>query len=215
VGLFLPALVLLGLAVGPWLALVAVRLAGPGAGNRPSVARAVLGALAGAGLLVVAVAVTGYRPAAVAVAWFLLAGLVLAQVDLDVHRLPDVVTYPAFAGCGAALLVDAAVLDSEAALLRGLVAAVVAFGVGAATAAASPRSLGFGDVKLLALLGLVLGWFGWSVLIAGVFFGLLAGALAALVLVGTRRAGWRTAVPFGPPLLLGAAIALAASGSLV
>jgi leader peptidase (prepilin peptidase)/N-methyltransferase len=39
------------------------------------------------------------------------------------------------------------------------------------------------------------------------------GAGTSLVLLATRRAGWRTAVPFGPPLLLGGtdvALALAA-----
>jgi leader peptidase (prepilin peptidase)/N-methyltransferase len=72
-------------------------------------------------------------------------------------------------------------------------------------------------VKLLGLLGLVLGWAGWGVLLAGIFFGLLTGALVSLGLLVTRRAGWRTRVPFGPPLLAGAvlALALAGSGSLV
>jgi leader peptidase (prepilin peptidase)/N-methyltransferase len=214
VGLLLPALALLGLAAGPWLARVAVRLAAPGGAARPSLTRVVLVSLSAAVVAVGTVAVAGLRPAAVAVAWLGLAGLVLAEVDLAAHRLPDVVTYPAYAVCVAALLVDAAVLGSWSALLRGLVAAVVTLAIAAAAAAVSPQGMGLGDVKLLGLLGLVLGWVGWSVLIAGVFFGLLAGALAALVLVGSRRAGWRTAVPFGPPLLLGAAVALALSGSL-
>ena len=64
-------------------------------------------------------------------------------------------------------------------------------------------------MKLLGLLGLVLGWFGWGVLLAGVFLGLLVGAVVSLVLLVIRRAGWRTAMPFGPPLLVGAVLALA------
>ena len=47
----------------------------------------------------------------------------------------------------------------------------------------------------------MLGWFGWGVLLAGVFLGLLTGAVVSLALLATRRAGWRTALPFGPPLL--------------
>ena len=73
----------------------------------------------------------------------------------------------------------------------------------------SPDGFGFGDVKLLGLLGLVLGWFGWGVLMTGVFLGLLTGALVSLLLLVTRRAGWRTAIPFGPPLLTGAVLTLA------
>ena len=64
-------------------------------------------------------------------------------------------------------------------------------------------------MKLLGLIGLLLGWFGWGVLMAGVFLGLLTGALVSVLLLVSRRAGWRTAIPFGPPLLAGAVLALA------
>jgi leader peptidase (prepilin peptidase)/N-methyltransferase len=67
-------------------------------------------------------------------------------------------------------------------------------------------------VKLLALLGLVLGWVGWGVLLAGIFLGLVVGSLVSVVLLLTRRAGWRTALPLGPPLLTGAVLALAVQG---
>ena len=70
-------------------------------------------------------------------------------------------------------------------------------------------------MKLLGLLGLRARLGGWGVLLAGVFLGLLTGALVSLVLLATRRAGWRTAIPFGPPLLAGAVLALAlGAGSL-
>jgi leader peptidase (prepilin peptidase)/N-methyltransferase len=137
---------------------------------------------------------------------------VLGAVDLASHRLPDRVTFPAYVVCGAAMLADAAVLGSWGSLVRALVAAAAAFAVGAAVAAISPEGLGFGDVKLLGLLGLVLGWIGWGVLLAGIFLGLLTGAIASLVLVISRRAGWRTALPFGPPLLAGAVLALGLAG---
>jgi leader peptidase (prepilin peptidase)/N-methyltransferase len=78
----------------------------------------------------------------------------------------------------------------------------------------SPEGLGLGDVKLLGLLGLVLGWAGWGVLLAGVFLGLVAGAVVSMFLLVTRRAGWRTALPFGPPLLAGAVLALALGGPI-
>ena len=58
----------------------------------------------------------------------------------------------------------------------------------------------------------MLGWAGWGVLLAGVFLGLLTGALASLVLVAAGRAGRRTALPFGPPLLVGAVLALGLAG---
>jgi leader peptidase (prepilin peptidase)/N-methyltransferase len=204
--------ILVALVAGPWLALVAARLAARDDGARPSLVRTAGTTLLLAGLLAGAVEAFGLRPATAAFAWAAGAAVVLGSVDLASHRLPDRVTYPTYAVCGAALLVDAAVLDSWGALVRALAAAAVAFAVAAGAAAISAEGLGFGDVKLLGLLGLVLGWAGWGVLLAGIFLGLLTGALVSLVLVATRRAGWRTAVPFGPPLLTGAVLALALQG---
>ena len=208
----LGGLALTSVLVGPWLARVAVRLAAREDAVRPSAARiAVMTVLLG-GALAGALALTGLRPATLGLAWGAAAGIVLGAVDLAAHRLPDRVTFPAYAVCTAALAVDAAVLGSWGALARALVAAAAAFGVAALIGALAPAGLGFGDVKLLALLGLVLGWVGWGVLLAAVFLGLLAGALVSVVLLLTRRAGWRTAVPFGPPLLTGAVLALAFAG---
>jgi leader peptidase (prepilin peptidase)/N-methyltransferase len=206
------AAVVVAVVLGPWLARVAVRLAARDADARPSAVRVagtvVVLAVLMAGTLVFA----GVRPAALAYAWAGSAAVVLASVDLLVHRLPDRVVLPAYAACAVAFTVDAAVLDAWGPLLRSLAAAAVVFTVAATAAAVFPEGLGFGDVKLLGLLGLVLGWAGWGVLLTGVFLGLVAGAVVSLVLLATHRAGWRTALPFGPPLLVGAVLALALTG---
>ncbi|SNS61017.1 leader peptidase (prepilin peptidase) / N-methyltransferase [Geodermatophilus saharensis] len=207
------ALALLTAAVaGPLLARTAVRLAARDPAARTGPARALASAAVLAVLLCGAVLLTGARPATVALAWAAGAAVVLAQVDLAVHRLPDRVTYPAAGVAVAALLADAALLGTWPALLRALLAAAAAGGIALLAALAGPAGLGLGDVKLLALLGLLLGWAGWGVLLAGVFLGLLAGAAVSLLLVATGRAGWRTALPFGPPLLLGAVLALLLEG---
>jgi len=126
-------------------------------------------------------------------------------VALPVPR-PAADDFPAF---------DAAVLDTWAALIRALAAGGAALAVAGLGWLISPQGLGLGDVKLLGLIGLVLGWLGWGVLVAGVFLGLVAGSVVSLVLVAARRTRWRTALPFGPPLLLGAvlAVGIAAVGS--
>jgi leader peptidase (prepilin peptidase)/N-methyltransferase len=208
--------VLVALLVGPWLARVAVRLADGDGAARPSPARTVLTTAALALLLAGAAAATGARPALAALGWAAGAAVVLGAVDLAVHRIPDRVTYPAAAVCTAALVVDAAATGGWDALVRALLAAVASGGVAALGWLVVPGGLGLGDVKLLALLGLVLGWLGWGVLLAGVFLGLLVGSLVAVVLMATGRAGWRTALPFGPPLLAGAvlAVTLRAAGTL-
>ena len=209
----LVAALLVAVVGGPWLARIAARLAARDGTAHADRRHTVVVTGAFAVLLVGAVLVTAPRPATVALGWAAGAAVVLASVDLTSHRLPDRVTYPAGVVCTAALLVDAAVLGSWGAFLRALAAAAVAFAVGYLVAAIAPAALGLGDVKLLGLLGLLLGWFGWGVLLAGVFLGLLTGAVVSLALLVTRRAGWRTAVPFGPPLLLGGALALLAESA--
>jgi len=205
----LGVVVVVAVLVGPWLARVAVRLASRDDAAVPSTARVGVTTALLAALLAGCVELTGLRPATAALAWAAGAAVVLGAVDLLCHRLPDRVTCPAYAVCAAALLVDAAVLGTWDAFVRGLLAAAASFAVGAVAATLSPDGFGFGDVKLLGLLGLVLGWFAWGVLLTGIFLGLLTGAVVSLLLLVTRRAGWRTAIPFGPPLLTGAVLVLA------
>lgn len=207
------AAAVVGAGLGPALARASVRLAARDRDLRPTTLRVVLTALLAAGLFAGAVALGGPRPATVALLWAAGAAVVLGSVDLLVHRLPDRVTYPAAAVCAAALLVDAGTTGGWPDLLRAVLAAAAAFGGAVVLALLAPDGLGFGDVKLLGLLGLLLGWFGWEVLLAGVLLGLLVGAGVSLVLLATRRAGWRSAVPFGPPLLTGAALALVLAGT--
>ena len=208
----LGAALVVAVIVGPWLAVVAARLIARDDAARPAPVRTAGTTAAFAALLIGAVLLTGLRPATLAFAWAAGAAVVLGAVDLATHRLPDRVTFPAYAVCAGALLVDAAVHRTWPALLTAVLAAVSSFGLAALLSAIAPAAPGFGDVKLLGLLGLLLGWAGWGVLLAGVFLGLLVGALVSVVLLATRRAGWRTAIPFGPPLLIGAVLALAISG---
>ncbi|GAB4081506.1 peptidase A24 [Modestobacter muralis] len=198
-----------GLVLGPWLAAVTVRLATRDPAARPAPGRVLLTCLLSAAAVGAAPVLAGDRPAVLALAWFGGAAVVLAGVDLASHRLPDRVTFPAVAVCAAVLVVDAAVVGPWGALLRAVAAGVGAYLLGTVARLVQPRGFGGGDVKLLGLLGLVLGRAGWDVLVAGVFAGLLIGALGSLLLMALGRAGWRTAVAFGPPLLAGAYVALA------
>jgi leader peptidase (prepilin peptidase)/N-methyltransferase len=68
--------------------------------------------------------------------------------------------------------------------------------------------LGLGDLKLAAVLALILGFAGWPAVIAGVLAPHLINGPIALFLLVTRR---RTVLPFGPALLAGALIGLTAA----
>jgi leader peptidase (prepilin peptidase)/N-methyltransferase len=68
--------------------------------------------------------------------------------------------------------------------------------------------MGFGDVALAPTLGLILGWFGWGAGLIGLLSSFATGALVGVALMAAGRAGRRTALPFGPFMLIGTAIGL-------
>ena len=67
------------------------------------------------------------------------------------------------------------------------------------------RGMGFGDVYLAGLMGLGLGF---PLVLVGLWVGIMAGGLAAVTLLGSRRVKRKDAIPFGPFLILGAMGAL-------
>jgi leader peptidase (prepilin peptidase)/N-methyltransferase len=142
-------------------------------------------------------------------------GVLLGIIDAQHKTLPNRVTLPAI-GIGAILLAVAALGTGEwPPLGRAALAAVVLFVVFFVLVMISPRSIGMGDAKLAALLGLYLGWLGTSVLVLGIAAGFVVQAVLALVLLVTRRIGLRGELPFGPAMLLGAALVIGWSDALL
>ncbi|WP_345751249.1 prepilin peptidase [Microbacterium rhizophilus] len=130
-------------------------------------------------------------------------GVVLAAIDLDLHRLPNALVYP-LAATGAILLSAAAITGGEgAAALRSLIGAVAMGAVYLAIAVVKPGGMGMGDVKLAVALGLFLGWIGWGALAVGFIAAFALGALVGLALILVRRIGRRGGIPFGPWMIAG------------
>ena len=144
--------------------------------------------------------------ATAALAW-LVAGVSLAVTDLRTGLLPTRVVWPA-AGLVWALLAAASLLDAEP---KGLVGAVLgAAASGAILAAvhfAHPPSMGFGDVRLSVLNGLLCGWWGWQLAPLGLLAGFALAAPEALVVI--LRQGLRASRPLGPYLVAGTAAVVA------
>jgi len=67
------------------------------------------------------------------------------------------------------------------------------------------RGMGFGDVKLSAVLGTLLGF---PQAIIAFYMAFLTGALYGVILMITRKAGMKSRVAFGPFLLFGSAISV-------
>lgn len=73
------------------------------------------------------------------------------------------------------------------------------------------KGMGFGDVKLAFLMGIILGF---PKIIVALYIAFLTGALLSLILVLCRKKGLKDTVPFGPYLVL-ATLALFFFGDLI
>jgi leader peptidase (prepilin peptidase) / N-methyltransferase len=130
-------------------------------------------------------------------------GLLLALIDLRCLRLPDrLVVALAVAGAGPAVLLHPehagrALLAAGAVLAAYVILWFVAGG-----------GLGLGDVKLAGALALILGFAGWPAVVLGLIVPHLINGPVAVVLWLTRRV---RVIAFGPALLVGALVALAAA----
>ncbi|MFI5878151.1 prepilin peptidase [Streptomyces sp. NPDC051554] len=149
-------------------------------------------------------AATGPRPELVV--WLLAApvAVLLALVDLRVHRLPDILTLPLAAATLALLGIAAALPADAGSWLTALYGGLALGATYLVLYLLNPSGMGFGDVKLALALGTALGWYGWPVLVTGAFAGVLYGAVYGLGMVALRRAGRKTAIPLGPFMLGGA-----------
>ncbi|SKC47490.1 prepilin peptidase [Krasilnikoviella flava] len=147
-------------------------------------------------------------PALVAVA---AGGAALGVVDARTHRLPDALSYPTTAAVAALLLLAAAGSGAWDAALRALVGGLALGAAYLALHLVSPAGMGRGDVKLAVPLGMIGAWYGWSTLLAAAALPFLLGGIVSIVLIAARRATRTTALPFGPFMLLGTAIAVTAA----
>lgn len=163
----------------------------------------------GAGVLFAVMALRfGLDPVLPAFLYLAAVGLALALIDLDCKRLPDALTLPSYPVAVVLLGVAALAGSDSGSLLRAVLGGLVMFGVYFALCFAYPAGMGFGDVKLSGVLGLYLGWLGWGALAVGLFLGFLLGGVFGIALIAVKKGGRKTAVPFGPFMLLGALLAV-------
>ncbi|GAA4375714.1 prepilin peptidase [Agromyces bauzanensis] len=139
---------------------------------------------------------------------FAAASVVLSIVDYAEKRLPNKVIAPTLVAVALLLVVAALATGEWIALLWGLGGGLAMFVVYFVLALISPSSMGMGDVKLAALVGLVLGWFGLSAWLVGLLAAFVVGGVIALVALALRRVTLRGSIPFGPSMLIGALAAV-------
>lgn len=141
-------------------------------------------------------------------------GVALAAIDIDVKRLPNALTFPAY-GIGLLGIALACLVDGEPrALLRAVIGMAALFAFYFLLALIYPKGMGFGDVKLAGVLGLYLAYLGWGELAVGAFLGFLLGGLGGILLIVAGRGGMKSKIPFGPYMLAGGLISVLVGGQL-
>lgn len=127
--------------------------------------------------------------------------LVVTFIDIDHRIIPNVITLPGiFIFFAAGLFVPQ--IHWKDALLGILVGGGSLYLVAQAYYLLKKvDGMGGGDVKLLAMIGAMVGWQG---VLFTIFFASLSGTLAGLGVMIQKRSGMRQKIPFGPFLAIGA-----------
>ena len=131
---------------------------------------------------------------------FFAALMVVTFIDLDHRIIPDIITLPGIPICFAAGFALPTITYKDA--LLGILCGggslfLVAWTYSLIT---KKEGMGGGDIKLLAMIGAIVGWKG---VLFTIFVASLVGTLAGLAVMLQSRKGLKLAVPFGPFLSIG------------
>jgi leader peptidase (prepilin peptidase)/N-methyltransferase len=141
--------------------------------------------------------------------WFVAASIAMILIDVEHHRLPNSLTLSTYAVVVTGLAITAMVGQEWHSFGRAIFGGLGLALVYAALAMAFPKGMGWGDVKLALVVGTAMAWVGWDALVVGGFGAFLLGAVWGVASIATGRAGRKSALPFGPFMVV------AAIGSMV
>ncbi|WP_024817564.1 prepilin peptidase [Arthrobacter sp. 31Y] len=133
-----------------------------------------------------------------------LLGVQLSRIDFALHLLPNALIVFLLGGGLLLLAASAALAPGWPELFRALAGGVVLFASYVILKLISPKSLGMGDVKLAAPLGLYLGYLGWQQVLFGGLLGFVVGGVLTVLMLRLRRAEKPTETAHGPAMVIGA-----------
>ncbi len=166
--------------------------------------------LATAALFAAAAIVIGAEWVLPAYLWFVGVTVALTLTDLDHKLIPNRILFPSSGGAVVLLGIGALIEGEAASLGRALLGASAYFAALLVVALIAKGGFGFGDVKLAWFLGLYAAYLGWGELLVAAFLPFAVGGVVSIVLLVTGIKGRKDAIPFGPYMVIGAYIALAA-----
>lgn len=144
---------------------------------------------------------------------FISALIVITFIDFEHMIIPNEITYP---GIPLAFVAGAAILPDPFSRMDslGLVQSFIGLILGGVfiyltgvigKAVFKKDAMGFGDVKLMAMVGALLGWKG---VLLTTFAGSLFGSVIGILLIKMKGKNWDSSLPFGPYLVAGALVSL-------
>jgi leader peptidase (prepilin peptidase) / N-methyltransferase len=146
----------------------------------------------------------------------LFAGLLaLSVIDVETMLLPRKIVWPLSLLVTALLVLAAVATGRWHDLFVGAICGAVWFVVFFLLNLASPRMLGFGDVRLAPVLGLALGWLGVRYVLLGFFAANLIGAAIGVALIASKRMSRQQQIPYGVFLAAGCAVAVFAGPEIL
>jgi len=132
--------------------------------------------------------------AAMLLTWALIA---LTMIDFDHQLLPDDITLP-FLWLGLLLSLQGVFVDTPTALIGAMAGYLSLWSVyHVFRLLTGKEGMGYGDFKLLALLG---AWLGWQMLPLIILLSSLVGAVVGITLIALRGHDRNIPIPFGPYL---------------
>ena len=129
----------------------------------------------------------------------------LTMIDIDHQLLPDAITLP-FLWLGLTLNLFGVFTDISSAVIGALMGYLILWSIyWAFKLLTGKEGMGYGDFKLLAMLG---AWMGWQLLPVVILLSSLVGAVIGIALILFRGRDRSVPIPFGPYLAIAGWIAL-------
>jgi leader peptidase (prepilin peptidase)/N-methyltransferase len=126
--------------------------------------------------------------------------IALMVIDFEQYIIPNRIIYPA-----AAVSLLVALLRPDWRVSQSIIGGGIGLGIFLVIVILSRGGMGWGDVKLAALVGLITGF---PLVFVAVFLSIVGGGLLALLLLFTGIKKRKEAIPFGPFLSLAAMVTL-------
>ncbi|NLL69513.1 MAG: prepilin peptidase [Epulopiscium sp.] len=127
--------------------------------------------------------------------------IIITGIDYDHQIIPDLLVLWGIGGGVLYRLIEGILENTAIGMVEGILGMVLGGGVLLLIAFLSKGGMGGGDIKLLGMIGL---WLGWKLTIVTLFLSFFLGGFISIFLLLFRIKSRKDPIPFGPFICLGA-----------